>query len=160
MNSLSKRSALPGMRSGFIAGDAMLIKRFAKLRSYTGSATPLPLQHVAAAAWADEMHVQQHLEIYRQSLTAFYDTYGKGAPPAGSFFVWLPTEDGEAFAREAFARQSVTVLPGAYLSASEADGINPGAGYVRIALVDGPEKAAELAQRLRAVSMHGAGTGP
>ncbi len=148
MNSLSKRSALPGLRSGLIAGDAGLIARFAKLRSYTGPATPLPLQHVAARAWADEAHVQDHLKVYRESLRAFFDVWGEGAPPAGSFFVWLPVGDGEAFAKAAFAQQAVTVLPGAYLGAGED---NPGAGFVRAALVDGPDKAAELAHRLRKV---------
>ena len=90
MNSLSKRSALPGLRSGFIAGDAGLLSRFAKLRSYTGSATPLPLQHVAAVAWSNETHVEQSRHIYRQSLKIFFNTYGQGGPPAGSFFAWLP----------------------------------------------------------------------
>ncbi|HXH72386.1 MAG TPA: aminotransferase class I/II-fold pyridoxal phosphate-dependent enzyme [Mariprofundaceae bacterium] len=155
MNSLSKRSALPGMRSGFIAGDAKLIARFAKLRTYTGPATPIPLQQVAAAAWSDEMHVQQHLAVYRQSLAAFYEAYlekgGEGEPPAGSFFVWLPVPDGEKFALAAYTQQSVTVLPGAYLAADGDDGVNPGQGFVRAALVDGPEKAAELARRLKAV---------
>jgi len=152
MNSLSKRSALPGMRSGFIAGDAELIARFAKLRSYTGSATPLPLQHVAAAAWSDEVHVEQHLHVYRQSMDAFFNTYGEGESPAGSFFAWLPTGDGERFAAAAFEQQAVTVLPGAYLSVDDIQhGGNPGAGYVRAALVDGPEKAAELARRLKSV---------
>lgn len=150
MNSLSKRSALPGLRSGFIAGDASLITRFAKLRSYTGPATPLPLQHVAARAWSDEAHVERHLKVYRQSLAAFHEAYGEGEPPAGSFFVWLEVGDGEAFARAAYEEQAATVLPGAYLSA-DAEGGNPGAGYVRAALVDGPEKAAELAARLRQV---------
>lgn len=151
MNSLSKRSALPGMRSGFIAGDAKLIARFAKLRTYTGPATPLPLQMVAAAAWRDETHVQRHLAAYRQSLTAFFDAYGEGEPPAGSFFVWLPVEDGEAFALAAYTQQAVTVLPGAYLGAEDGNGENPGKGFIRAALVDGPEKAAELAHRLKAV---------
>jgi len=150
MNSLSKRSALPGMRSGLIAGDAALIKRFAKLRSYTGPATPLPLQAVAAAAWSDEAHVQQHLAVYRQSLQAFFDIYG-GDIPAGSFFVWLPVEDEEAFAVAAYEQQAVTILPGSYLAAEDGHGNNPGAGYIRAALVDGPACAAELARRLRAV---------
>jgi len=152
MNSLSKRSALPGLRSGLIAGDAGLIERFAKMRSYTGAATPLPLQQVAAAAWQDEAHVQQHLQVYRASLKAFFDAYADPncSVPAGSFFVWLPVDDGEAFALAAFRQQAVTVLPGAYLAADAIDG-NPGSGYIRAALVDGPEKAAELAQRLRQV---------
>jgi N-succinyldiaminopimelate aminotransferase len=150
-NSLSKRSALPGLRSGLIAGDAELIGRFAKLRSYTGPATPIPLQQVAAAAWSDETHVQRHLEVYRQSLALFFNTYDQSSPPAGSFFVWLPVEDEEAFAVAAYEQQAATILPGSYLGATDRDGNNSGAGYVRAALVDGPEKAAELAERLKAV---------
>ncbi len=150
MNSLSKRSALPGIRSGFIAGDAELIKRFSKLRSYTGPATPLPLQHVATAAWSDEVHVAQHLDTYRQSLKTFFDIYG-GEIPAGSFFTWLPVANDEAFAKAAYTQQSVTTLPGSYLAATDRDGINPGSGYIRAALVDGPASAAELARRLKAV---------
>jgi N-succinyldiaminopimelate aminotransferase len=150
-NSLSKRSALPGLRSGLIAGDAELIGRFAKLRSYTGPATPIPLQQVAATAWSDEVHVQRHLEVYRQSLAVFFDIYGQGTSPAGSFFVWLPVEDEEAFAVAAYEQQAVTILPGSYLGAIDRDGNNSGAGYIRAALVDGPEKAAELALRLKAV---------
>ncbi len=150
MNSLSKRSALPGLRSGLIAGDAELIKRFTKLRSYTGPATPLPLQHVAAAAWSDETHVEQYLAVYRQSLEAFFDIYG-GEIPAGSFFVWLPVSNDEAFALAAYQQQSVTILPGSYLGSEDANGINPGSGYIRAALVDGPDAAAELARRLKQV---------
>lgn len=151
MNSLSKRSALPGLRSGLIAGDARLVARFAKLRSYTGPATPLPLQAVAAAAWNDEAHVKAHRAVFRDSLGAFFEAWGEGSPPAGSFFVWLPVDDDEAFARAAYTQQAVTVLPGSYLGAVDADGFNPGAGYIRAALIDGPSKAAELAHRLRAV---------
>jgi len=150
-NSLSKRSALPGMRSGLIAGDAELIERFAKLRSYTGSATPLPLQHVAIQAWQDEEHVQQHLTGYRASLRAFFDEYGTENIPSGSFFCWLPVENDEAFAVAAYEQQAVTILPGNYLGATNDQSYNPGSGYVRVALVDGPEKAAELARRLKAV---------
>ncbi|MDX8406128.1 MAG: aminotransferase class I/II-fold pyridoxal phosphate-dependent enzyme [Mariprofundus sp.] len=153
MNSLSKRSALPGIRSGLIAGDARLISRFAKLRSYTGPATPLPLQYVAAAAWSDEAHVEAHLAIYRQSLQAFFTAFGQGQAPAGSFFVWLPVTDDEAFAIAAYEQQAVTLLPGSYLAADDDSGDNPGSGYVRIALVDGPAKAAELGKRLKSVSI-------
>ncbi len=153
MNSLSKRSALPGLRSGFIAGDETLIARFAKLRSYTGPATPLPLQHVAAAAWRDETHVAANLKVYRDSLAAFFAAFGVGQAPAGSFFVWLPVHDGEAFAAAAFAQQAVTILPGCYLSADDEKNDNPGRGFIRAALVDGPEKAAELARRLRKVKV-------
>ena len=151
MNSLSKRSALPGLRSGLIAGDAALLARFAKLRSYTGVATPLPLQHVAAAAWSDEAHVQRHRQVYRDSLKAFFDIWGQGAIPAGSFFVWLPVENDETFAVAAYEQQAITLLPGSYLGAEDSHGENAGSGFVRLALVDGVEKAAELAARLKKV---------
>lgn len=151
MNSLSKRSALPGLRSGLIAGDASLIARFSKLRSYTGPATPLPLQHVAAAAWSDENHVMQHLQVYRDSLNAFFDIWGQGDIPAGSFFVWLAVENDETFAVAAYEQQAITLLPGTYLGAEDDNGHNAGSGFVRLALVDGVEKAAELAARLKEV---------
>ncbi|MDX8398386.1 MAG: aminotransferase class I/II-fold pyridoxal phosphate-dependent enzyme [Mariprofundaceae bacterium] len=152
MNSLSKRSALPGLRSGLIAGDAKLIERFAKLRSYTGAATPLPLQYVAAKAWGDEEHVREHLQVYRDSLAAFFDEWGKDVPPAGSFFVWLPVENDEEFALQAYKQQAITVLPGSYLGVDDGVG-NSGAGFVRVALVDGVEKSAELARRLKKVKV-------
>lgn len=147
-NSLSKRSALPGLRSGFIAGDAELIQRFAKLRSYTGPATPTPLQHVAAAAWSDEGHVERHRRNFVASIDAFFSIHTDIRRPEATFFVWLPVTDDEAFAAAAFTEQAITLLPGRYLGATDAKGNNPGAGYVRIALVDGADKAAELARRL------------
>jgi len=156
-NSLSKRSAMPGLRSGFIAGDARLIRQFAKLRSYTGPATPSPLQMVAAEAWRDEEHVRSNRQGFRQSLRAFYDAYGQdriGKIPDGGFFVWLPVKDDEVFAAAAYEQQAITILPGRYLSAEDDAGNNPGRGFVRIALLDGPEKATELARRLMAVRLN------
>jgi len=148
-NSLSKRSALPGLRSGLIAGDSHWIARFAKLRSYTGPATPLPLQAVAAKAWHDELHVTENLSIYRESLDAFYSAFGSGTPADGGFFVWLAVDDDEAFAHAAFSQQSVKLLPGSYLGMEDCNGNNPGRGFVRIALVDGVQTARELGLRLR-----------
>lgn len=151
-NSLSKRSGMPGLRSGFIAGDAELIEIFSKWRTYTGPATPPPLQEVAIAAWNDEQHVEAARVVYKESVTAFFEAYGGDAlRPQASFFAWLPVPDDEAFAIAAFEQQAVTVLPGRYLGADGADGRNPGRGYVRLALVDGPASAAELARRLRSV---------
>jgi N-succinyldiaminopimelate aminotransferase len=153
-NSLSKRSALPGLRSGFIAGDGELIRQFSKLRSYTGPATPLPLQMVATRAWQDETHVQANRCNFRESLKAFYATFKRNADncmPAGAFFVWLNVGNCEDFAVAAFEQQAVTVLPGCYLGVDDHAGHNPGRGFVRIALVDGPEKAAEVAARLNKV---------
>lgn len=152
MNSLSKRSALPGLRSGLIAGDATLIQNFSKLRSYTGPGTPLPLQHVAVAAWNDETHVAQHLQVYRDSLDVFFNVYG-GDVPAGSFFVWLPVDDEEAFVKRAYVEQGVKLLPGSYLGTEDEQGINAGSGYVRAALVDGAEKAEALARRLKKINL-------
>ncbi len=154
-NSLSKRSALPGMRSGFIAGDTSLIGQFARLRSYAGPATPLPLQMLAAHAWEDEIHVAANRACFRQSLQAFDEVYRQGSEtciiPAGGFFIWLAVEGSEPFAVAAYEQQSVTLLPGKYLGVDDHTGRNPGDGFVRIALVDGPEKAAELARRLKCV---------
>ncbi len=149
MNSLSKRSALPGLRCGLIAGDAEILKAFLKWRGYSGAATPLPLQHVAATAWRDEAHVEHNLKIYQQSMAAFGEAMGGRAVLAeGGFFCWLAVDDGEAFARRAWAEQAVKLLPGAYLSVADAHGSNPGDGYVRVALVDGVEQSAELGARL------------
>ncbi|MDQ6965074.1 MAG: aminotransferase class I/II-fold pyridoxal phosphate-dependent enzyme [Mariprofundales bacterium] len=150
-NSLSKRSALPGLRSGLIAGDSRWIERFAKLRSYTGAATPLPLQRVAAKAWSDERHVADNLNIYRDSLDAFYTALGRGEPADGGFFVWLPVPDDQQFAREAFAQLSIKLLPGSFLGVAGDGGVNPGEGFVRIALVDGVDRARELGERLRSL---------
>jgi len=159
-NSLSKRSAMPGLRSGFVAGDARLIRQFAKLRSYTGPATPSPLQMVAVEAWRDEEHVRSSRQGFRQSLRAFYDAYGQdriGKIPDGGFFVWLPVDDDEVFAVAAYEQQAVTILPGRYLGAEDDEGNNPGRGFVRIALLDGPEKATELARRLEQVNVEDTG---
>ncbi len=144
-NSLSKRSNLPGLRSGFAAGGLQSIARMRQLRAYAGAPLPLPLQAVAARAWADEAHVDANRALY----VAKYDAAdrilaglnGAGAPQAG-FFLWLPVPealgDGEAAALELWRRSGVRVLPGAYLGRD--DGTpggagNPGAGYVRVAMV-------------------------
>ncbi len=148
-NSLSKRSGLPGLRSGLIAGDRAWIRRFAKLRSYTGPATPLPIQKVATRAWEDEAHVQRNLRCYRESLDAFHDAFGWGQPASGGFFAWLPVHDDEIFARRAYSEQSVRLLPGRYLGMDDDRRENPGYGFVRIALVDGVDAARALGMRLR-----------
>jgi aspartate/methionine/tyrosine aminotransferase len=136
-NSLSKRSNLPGLRSGFVAGGPASIAAVSQLRAYSGAPVPLPLQRVSEAAWADEAHVEEsrarYVAKYDIADRVFAGIQGCGAPQAG-FFLWLPVEDGEAAALKLWTRTGVRVLPGAYL-ARDVDGQNPGAGYLRIAMV-------------------------
>ncbi len=141
-HSLSKRSNLPGLRSGFIAGGPESIRRARQLRAYAGAPLPMPLQHAAAKVWADEHHV----EISRKRYVAKYDIAnevfagieGCGAPEAG-FFLWLPVDDGEAATVRLWKETGVRVLPGAYLS-REVNGTNPGHGYIRVAMVADEEE--------------------
>ncbi|MFV8781837.1 succinyldiaminopimelate transaminase [Microbulbifer sp. SA54] len=150
-HSLSKRSNLPGLRSGFVAGDADLLEKFLLYRTYHGCAMPVPTQFASMAAWQDEQHVQQNRELYRQKFDAVLeilaDCLDVGRPEA-SFYLWPRVGDGETFARELFQQQNITVLPGAFL-AREASGINPGADYVRMALVATLEECVDAAKRIR-----------
>ncbi len=136
-HSLSKRSNLPGLRSGFVAGGPESIRRIRQLRDFAGAPLPLPLQRVAEKVWADEDHVIANRALYREKYDAadevFASVQGCAAPEAG-FFLWLPVEDGEAAALKLWTETGVRVLPGAYLS-REVAGENPGAGYIRAAMV-------------------------
>jgi N-succinyldiaminopimelate aminotransferase len=151
-HSLSKRSNAPGLRSGFVAGDAEILKHYFQYRTYHGCAMPLPTQHASIQAWQDEHHVIENRHLYREKFAAFIDILGEVCtvikPPA-SFYVWLktPISDTE-FARQLFARQNITVLPGSYLS-RDCDGINPGLNHVRIALVAPLDECIEAAQRIK-----------
>lgn len=151
--SLSKRSNAPGLRSGFVAGDAQVLQNYFKYRTYHGCPMPVPTQHASIAAWNDEQHVIQNRQWYRDKFTAFIeilqDICEITRPPA-SFYVWLktPMSDTE-FAQQLFARQNVTVLPGSYLS-RDSGGINPGSNHVRIALVAPLAECIEAAQRIKA----------
>ena len=151
-HSLSKRSNLPGLRSGFVAGDAEVLKRFLLYRTYHGCAMPPVHQHASIAAWRDEAHVRDNRELYRQKFDAVLDilqpVIAAKKPDAG-FYLWLntPIDDAE-FARGLFVSQHVTVLPGSYLS-REHDGINPGSGHVRMALVAPLAACIEAAHRIR-----------
>ncbi len=136
-HSLSKRSNLPGLRSGFVAGGLQGIARIRKLRSFAGAPLPLPLQRVAERAWADEAHVAASLALYQDKFRAANDIFAglQGYDcPEGGFFLWLPVDDGEAAALKLWQSTGVKVLPGAYLS-RDANGQNPGKSYIRVALV-------------------------
>ena len=136
-HSLSKRSNLPGLRSGFVAGGPKSIAKFQELRNYSGAPLPLPLQAAAAAVWADEAHVRENRALYRQKYAIADEVLGgvQGyQPPEAGFFLWLPVDDGEAATLKLWQETGVRVLPGAYLSQGQ-PGQNPGEGYIRAALV-------------------------
>ena len=153
-HSLSKRSNAPGMRSGFVAGDADVLQQFLLFRTYHGCAMPPPFQAASTAAWNDEAHVLLNRELYRQKFTAVMDILAPVMAvemPAAGFYLWPKTPvDDATFTRELFARAHVNVVPGSYLS-READGLNPGAGRVRLALVASLEACIEAAGRIRHV---------
>ena len=136
-HSLSKRSNLPGLRSGFVAGGPESLRRIRQLRAYSGAPLPLPLQMAAAKVWADELHVEENRRLYSEKFDVA-DEILSGVPgyvsPEAGFFLWLPVEDGEAAALKAWTETGVRVLPGAYLSRDTEAG-NPGKGYIRVALV-------------------------
>jgi N-succinyldiaminopimelate aminotransferase len=150
-HSLSKRSNLPGLRSGFVAGGPQSIQRMIKLRTFAGAPLPMPLQKVAAAAWGDEAHVVASLAMYHEKFRIADQIFGgmQGyAPPDGGFFLWLPVDDGEAATVRLWTQTGVKVLPGAYLSRDTATG-NPGTGYIRVALVAPKEEMQRGLERLR-----------
>lgn len=150
-HSLSKRSNLPGLRSGFVAGDGEILEKFLLYRTYHGCAMPVPTQYASIAAWQDEQHVKENRELYRQKFDAVLEILDgclDVQKPEASFYLWPKVGDGETFARELFRQQHITILPGAYL-AREANGVNPGAEYVRMALVATLDECIEAAKRIR-----------
>ncbi|MFG6625175.1 aminotransferase class I/II-fold pyridoxal phosphate-dependent enzyme [Sulfitobacter sp. 1A12056] len=136
-HSLSKRSNLPGLRSGFAASGAETMRQIKQLRNYAGAPLPLPLQQAAAAVWADEAHVEENRALYQEKYAIadriFGNVPGYVSPEAG-FFLWLPVEDDEAAALKLWRETGVRVLPGSYLAQNVAGG-NPGQNYIRVALV-------------------------
>ncbi|WP_085705340.1 succinyldiaminopimelate transaminase [Pseudomonas sp. B8(2017)] len=152
-HSLSKRSNLPGLRSGFVAGDAEIIKPFLLYRTYHGCAMPVQTQLASIAAWQDEAHVRENRDQYRAKYDAVLDILQPVLDvqrPDGSFYLWAKVSGGDAeFTRDLFEAQHVTVVPGSYLS-REVDGVNPGAGRVRMALVAPLAECIEAAERIRA----------
>jgi aspartate/methionine/tyrosine aminotransferase len=155
--SLSKRSNLPGLRIGFVMGDRRFMAKFLELRSVAAPQVPIPAQHVAVAAYADEAHVDASRDLYRQKFDLadqiIGDRYGYRRP-AGGFFLWLDVAalgGSEAAAVKLWREAGVRVLPGRYAARDQADGSNPGADYIRVAIVHDKETTAEALHRIVAV---------
>src|SRR5258708_1373216 len=152
--SLSKRSNLPGMRVGFAAGDKNFLAAYHELRNVAAPQVPVPLQHVAVAAYSDEAHVEENRRLYRIKFDLADQILGNRYGyhrPAGGFCVWLHVSDGgghEAATVQLYKDGGVRVIPGSYLSRLQDDGFNPGAGYIRLALVSDSESTAEALHRL------------
>lgn len=151
-HSLSKRSNLAGLRSGFVASGPENIRQMRQLRAYAGAPLPLPLQMAAARAWGDEAHVEASRALYQRKYAiaaeVLGDIPGVHIPSAG-FFLWLPVENGEQATIKLWTETGVKVLPGAYLARDTEDG-NPGDTFIRVALVGPPDETKDALQRLRA----------
>jgi N-succinyldiaminopimelate aminotransferase len=151
-HSLSKRSSVPGLRSGFVAGDAKLIKPFLLYRTYHGCAMPAYVQLASILAWNDDEHVIANRRLYRQKfdevMPILRSVLDVGIPDA-SFYLWPRVEDDENFVRELFERKNVLALPGSYIARVTATGNNPGQGRVRLSLVAGVPECVEAAGRIR-----------
>lgn len=153
-NSLSKRSNVPGLRSGFIAGDESFLAAYFRFRNVAAPQMPLPVQHASAALWAEETHVEASRALYRRKFLAAREILGGKldfADPAGAFFLWPKTDQmggGETAAKTFWKECGVKVLPGAYLAQADLTGHNPGAAYIRVALVDDLDLTREALGRL------------
>jgi len=157
-HSLSKRSSLPGLRSGFVAGDPSVLRDFLLYRTYHGCAMPVPTQLASIAAWNDDEHVKTNRALYREKYARVLPILAphlEVTQPAGGFYLWpeVPGDDAR-FTRDLFAEQNVTVVPGSYLARTTCDGLidssgsNPGAGRVRISLVANIEDCVTAARRI------------
>jgi len=143
INSISKRSSAPGLRSGFIAGDAAILKAYMVYRTYVGCASPLPLQEAAAAAWADQEHVAVFREKYRKNFEAAKEVLGVDAPEA-TFYIWLKVDDEIKFTTALYENYNLKVIPGSFLGRE-----GEGKGYVRLALVHEAEITKEALERIK-----------
>jgi N-succinyldiaminopimelate aminotransferase len=151
-HSLSKRSSVPGLRSGFVAGDPQFLQKYRLYRTYHGCAVPEMTQLASVPAWRDEGHVVANRRLYREKFTRVTPILAKAFDrpieiPPGGFYHWLDVGDDEDFARGLFARQHLTTLPGSYLSRDTANG-NPGRGWLRVSLVASVDECVEAAQRI------------
>lgn len=152
-HSLSKRSNLPGLRSGFVAGDATILAGYLKYRTYHGAAMPVQHQLASIVAWQDEAHVEQNRQLYRQKFELFLNELGHVLPlqkPDAGFYFWLKVNDDERFARHLYEKANITVLPGRYLSRETALG-NPGENHVRMALVADIGHCEQVIERLKSI---------
>ncbi len=151
-HSLSKRSNLPGLRSGFVAGDASFIAPFLKYRTYHGCSMSMAVQKASELAWSDEDHVIVNRGLYAEKFQAAADILDEQLDihdPGAGFYLWAKTPTGcDTFSRDLYAATGVTVLPGQFLG-REVDGVNPGAGFVRMALVVEPGTCREALQRIQ-----------
>jgi N-succinyldiaminopimelate aminotransferase len=151
-HSLSKRSSLPGLRSGLVAGEADLMRQFLLYRTYHGCAMPAPTQRASIAAWTDDAHVAANRARYRSKFDQVLPILApviEAHRPEGGFYLWLNVgTDDEAFTAGLYARQNITVVPGSYLARQTPSG-NPGAGYVRISLVASEAECVQAACRIR-----------
>ena len=143
INSVSKRSSAPGLRSGFIAGDADILREYMVYRTYVGCASPLPLQHAAAVAWADQNHVTGFREKYRANFEVAKEVLGVDAPKA-TFYIWLKVDDEIAFTTGLYEEYNLKVIPGSFLGRE-----GEGEGYVRLALVYEADVTRKALQRVK-----------
>jgi aspartate/methionine/tyrosine aminotransferase len=156
-HSMSKRSNLPGLRVGFVAGDRHFLAAFLELRNVAAPQVPVPLQHVAVAAYGDEKHVEDNRALYNAKFDLADQIIGGRygyQRPAGGFFLWLDVGaqgGSEIVTRRLWQEAGVRVLPGSYLARAQTDGSNPGDGYIRVAMVQNKEQTAEALHRLVAV---------
>jgi len=148
INSISKRSSAPGLRSGFIAGDEKILAEYMKYRTYVGCASPLPLQSAAAAAWSDEAHVQTSREVYKHNFILANEILKTDIPKA-TFYIWIKVDNALEFTKKLYKEYNVKVLPGEFLAREDAHGENPGIGFVRIALVESEEKTKDALNRIK-----------
>lgn len=148
INSISKRSSAPGLRSGFIAGDKEILKEYMKYRTYIGCASPLPLQSAAAAAWNDEEHVIAARKIYKENFIIAKEILGIEIPSA-TFYLWIEVKDALEFTKKLYEKYNVKVLPGEFLARDNRKEKNPGLGYIRIALVENQKKTRSALERIK-----------
>jgi len=148
INSISKRSSAPGLRSGFIAGDEKILKEYMKYRTYVGCASPLPLQSAAADAWSEETHVATSRAVYKKNFEIAQEILGTQIPTA-TFYLWIAVDNALEFTQRLYKEYNVKVLPGEFLAREDSQDENPGIGFVRIALVENEEKTRNALQRIK-----------